>query len=449
MKMSNSELESVLKSMKKIFGGKYGLANKEYTSKKIEYQIYSDDNNSYCIGNTIPVYYSSVSSNDKRQYSGSGCSLDYRRSLVKAYGEFIERYSATNLDNINDKNVIFDSFNNLSKNYNCLSLKKLIHFDEKIYDNLETLYKKYSDDNLVTWVKGKDIVKNENILLPAQKVFLGMSLRKEEFPYIQWLSTGLACGSSKESAILGAVYEVIERDSFVLTWKLKLPGKKIIMDKIKNKDLIKLYNHIVKNLTGEDNLYIYDISRTEGVYTVLTFIKNCNKSSFGLVTAAASSIDIEKALLKSLEELCLTYKFCYRLLFENMDYKKLKKEEVDDLDKHLLYYSTGDRSNRFDFIFSSNEEIKLSEMNNFNNSLFESDLEYIISLFKENEKSIYIADTTKSEIKEIGLSVFRVIIPDYNDLEVNHMYKLNNNPRLLDYKNIYNREINDEPHPFP
>ena len=445
----NEEFNKVLKSMEKVYGEKYGLANIKYSSEKLERLTFSDAFDSYYIGNIIPMYYSYISKNDISQYKGSGCSLNYRKSLVKAYGEFIERYCASNFDNINDYCIVFDSYNNLSKKHSCLSLKKLIHFDEEIYGNKEFFYRKYTDDSCITWIKGNDIVKNKEIFLPAQKVFLGVNFKHEELPYIQWLSTGLACGDSRETAILGAVYEVIERDSFMLTWKLRLSGKKIVMDKIKNLDLSKLYNHIIKNLFGEDELHIYDISRTDGIYTVLTFINNSNPDSVGLVTAAASDIDIEKALLKSFEELCLTYRFSYILLLENFSNEYLRKEEVDDLDKHILYYTTGSRSNGLEFVDDENKVIKLSNMINFNYNSTKSDFEYLVSLFKKNNKSIYIADITSLEIKEIGLNVIKAIIADYNDLEIHHMCRLNNNPRLLKYKEIYKKEINDEPHPFP
>lgn len=445
----DDELDKILSAMEKVFGSKYGLANIMYSSENIERDFIPKDFINYYVGNLIPMYYSYVSNNEIEQYSGSGCSLNPKRSLIKAYGEFIERYSASKFESNNDE-IVVDSFNNLCKVHECLSMRELIHFDREVYGKQESFYSKYSDDSIIMWVKGTDLVKSRDVFLPAQKVFLGINLEYGELPYIQWLSTGLACGFGKERAILGALYEVIERDSFVLTWKLKLPGRKILMDRIENTDLLKLYNHITKSLLGEDELHIYDISRTDGIYTVLTFIKNDNSESFGLITSAAADIDIEKALLKSLEELCLTYKFAYRLFLQNYGCQKLSKEDVIDLDKHLLYYGTGSRSDSFDFICELNEEIKLSEMVGFiQDDTTKNHLEYLIKLFRDKNKSIYIYDLASPEIKEIGINVVRAIIPEYNDLEINHKYNLNDNPRLLEYREIYNREINDEPHPFP
>lgn len=445
-KYFHDEIDKVIQNMENICGSKYGISN-ERTSFDCENFLVFDEINTYCLGNVIPMYKTYISNSNYNEYTGAGCSLDKKRSLLKAYGEFIERYCGYDSDNVHDNKRVFDSYNNLKDKYNCLSLYELIDFDESIYDNDKNyIFSKYSDDKKISWIVGRDIISDEETMLPAQKVFLGMNLKNNEEMYIQWLSTGLACGSSFESSILSAIYEVVERDSFMLTWNLKLQGKSIIIDEIQDCRLKKLYNHITNNLVGEDQLFIYDISMTKGIYTVVTFIQNYNTNAFGLITSAASDVNIENALLKSLEELCLTQAFCYRKLLEN--HKVLSKEEVVDLDSHLEYYNSGNRAKNIDFI-KSNDYVNLSELNSYAQGTEREVLNYIIKLFKDMNTHIYVADITKPEIREIGLTVVRAIVDGYNDLYVSHQFRLNNNERLKKYQMMYNKTINDEPHPFP
>jgi ribosomal protein S12 methylthiotransferase accessory factor len=170
------------------------------------------------------------------------------------------------------------------------------------------------------------------------------------------MSTGLACGADYYQASISALFEVVERDSFMLTWLLKLAGTRIEIDSIQNPVLANLYKHICKYLVGEDHLHIYDISRTEGIYTVMTFIRNDNLDSFGLIVSSASHVNPEIALLKSLEELCQTQAFAYTKLIEdvNRTCQTMKEHEVTDLHRHTLYYSTGRRSHEIDFISTKN-----------------------------------------------------------------------------------------------
>ncbi len=446
IKYFNDEIDKVVQNMESIFGSKFGISNeKKFLST--ENMLVKDCMNTCYIGNIIPMYSSHIGNKNYGSWAGSGCSLDKKRSILKAYGEFIERYCGYDFDNIHDNKRVFDSYNNLKNSYKCLSLSELLDFDESIYDNNKNhIYSKYSDDKKISWIVGNDIISDEETLLPAQKVFLGINLKDNEEMYIQWLSTGLACGSSFESSVLSAIYEVVERDSFMLTWNLKLQGKRIIIDEIKDCRLKKLYNHIMNKLVGEDQLFIYDISQTNGVYSVITFIQNYNPNAFGLITSAASDVNMENALLKSLEELCLTQAFSYTKLFKH--HRILSKEEVVDLDSHLEYYNSGNRANNIDFI-KSNDYVKLSELSSYAQGTSKEVLQYIIKLFKNMNTHIYIADITKPEIREIGLSVVRAIIKEYNDLNVSHQFRLNNNERLKKYQMMYNKTINDEPHPFP
>ena len=240
----------------------------------------------------------------------------------------------------------------------------------------------------------------------------------------------------------------------MLTWLLHLSGKRIVVDKINDYQLAKLYKHIMTHIVGDDSLYIYDISRTEGIYTILTFIRNDNFNSYGLITSAASDIDPEHALLKSLEELCLTQEFGYSKLYESEQsmaaIQRMQKTDVRTLQAHLFYYGTGKNSHEFDFICDSSSSVHLSDMHSYVLSSDENDvLAYIIDLFNNLGTPIYSVDVTRREISECGLSVVKAIIPGYNDLDCSHSMRLLENKRLLQFQQKYNCPINDAPHPFP
>lgn len=444
------ELNSTLAAMERIYSPKYGLANKVVVTD-LEHATVSVGANTYTIGNVIPMFHVHVSNTQFNAWLGAGATLSRERSKVKAYGEFIERFCATNYGNDHLAETVFASCDELIKREQCLDFNELIHFEDHLYDNPEFPYARYYTHTPVSWVKGKDLLSGEDIWLPAQKVFLGMNLQHGEQRYDQWLSTGLACGKSCSQAVVGGLFEVVERDSFMLTWLLKLPGTRIVVDSIRTPALAELYDHICRHLAGEDRLYIYDISRTEGVYTVLTFIRNDNPHSFGLIVAAASHVSAETAVFKALEELCLTQAFAYRKLIgdEERAYQALKEHEVTDLHKHLLYYSTGRRSHEIDFISASSRQVQLSSMQDYCSGSDEEIMEYLAELFRKQDQRVCYADITRSEILECGFRVVRAIISGYNDLNLSHQFRRLKNKRLRQFKERYNAQINSAPHPFP
>lgn len=444
-------MTNVLEKMKLIFSCKYGLANLVSFNTEKEHIRVKNDSSFFTVGNVIPMYRTYVNStNAAFTRGGCGTALSKEKSQVKAFGEFIERFCGSNSFGDHDLQVEYNTYADQKKKGDCLDLFELIDFDDNAYNNHDIEIYRYTHDKVVSWVKGVEITNKRDAWVPAQKAFLGMRLLNGELPHLQWLSTGLACGSSYHRALIGGIYEVVERDSFMLTWQLRLHGTRIVIDQIKNPSLEKLYTHINNYIVGDDKLFIYDISRTNGIYTVLTFIRNDNPDSYGLITSAASDIDPEKALLKSLEELCSTQSFGYSTLLKGENIHLMEKTDVIDLHKHLFYYGTGRNSHEFDFIDDADLSINLSDMTRHAEGFEDSaTLAYIIDLFKKQKRPIYVVDVTRQEIAECGLYVARTVIPGYNDLEVSHNMRLLANKRLTEFKDMYKRAINDAPHPFP
>ena len=444
----------VLERMKCFFSPKYGIANNFFIEEMTHKQITRKNCGTLVIANVIPMYFTTVQNLILPFRGGSGASLSREKSQLKAFGEFIERFSATNVFDDHVLPLNYNTYENQCKLGNCLDLRELIDFDDSVYEQKNCPYFPYTHDENISWVKGVELTSGTPTWIPAQKAFLGIPFKNGEMPYVQALSTGLACGSSYEGAAVGGILEVVERDSFMLTWLLKLHGKRIIIDTAQDMELMDLYRHITTHLVGDDRLCIYDISRTEGVYTVLTFFRNDNPNSYGLVTAAASDIDPERALLKSLEELCLSQAFAYGKLFESNEsinqIQNMRREDVTNLHSHFLYYGTGKNSCEFDFVDNPDLCIPLSEMQRYTSAETDEErLLYLINLFKSQGLSVYSVDLTRPEVSECDLAVYKMIVPGYNDLDISHHFRLLSNRRLLTYQIQHHSTINDAPHPFP
>ena len=418
--------------------------------------IASMEDKNYMLGNVIPIFVSCIDDTGfadiKTSAAGGGASLIDMKSKLKACGEFIERHCGLFDKNSHISKIVFDSYDGLkTKGESCLCLSGLIPYEDSLYGDSSFPYKRYNPGFSTTWIKGIELTNNKDTWLPAQKVFYRYPHTEEDPSYIGGLSTGLACGSSYSHAALGAIYEVIERDSFMLTWLLQIPGKAIKMDAFSNTDLQALYNHICKYLIGEDKLFIYDISKTKGVYTVLTYIRNDLPNAYGLIVSAASHLNPEIALLKSLEELCQSQMFAYQYLSKDTtrECQNMKKEDIDTLHKNFFYYCTGRHSKNIDFISATGKHIPLSEMPNYAKPSNEDDLEHLIQLFRSEAQPVYIADATKAELSKSSLYVLKAIIPGYVDLNTSYKYRNQKCSRLQKYQEELGVEINNEPHPFP
>jgi len=451
MRKTSFITERTLERMERFYSPKYGLANVLTTNEKTP-SIESTEGNCLTVGNLVPICYNSVQvarAKTQNINMGSAVSLNRNRSRIKACGEYLERQPCTTDELAME--IMFDSYDNLKKKgYKCLDLKEMIPFEDHLYDDPSFPFPRYDTSCRISWMQGIELVNGVKTWIPAQKAVYS-SVHKDESLYIFQLSTGHACGSNFYQAAVGAIHEVIERDSFMLTWHLQIPGTSIEIDYCLNHELKELYDHIRKHLVREDKLYVYDISKTKGVYTILTFIRNDLPDAYGLIVTAASHTNPELAVFKALEELCQCQRFAYynRLGEQGNEYQQMEIKDITSLHKHFFYYCTGTRSKNINFMSQGNKHVRLSEMECYASDTDELVLTYLTQLFCQLEQPLYLVDTTKTEIQASGFHILKAIIPGYVDLEVTQLFKQINYSRLQKYQNALGRSINSSPHPFP
>ena len=443
-------------SFESYFSKKYGYANTLNHDESRNINVAISDC-SFILGGTIPINMTTVSNsnlidNSVGLSSGGGVSLCNEKSKIKAFGEFVERTCGVYNEHEHDVRIEYGSYEYmLSLGKNCINLNKLVSYSESLYNDSNFQYTRYQNNMPISWMEGVDVTTGDSVWLPAQKVFIVPPLMAEEGTHCGGISTGLACGSCYAQAARSAILEVIERDSLMITWLFKQPGIAIDVDKIQNNNLQTLYSHVMKHMTGEDKLYCFDISKTRGVYTILTFIRNELPSAYGLIISTASHANPEIALLKSIEELCQAHKFAYYNLYASNDRKlqQMEKNEIDDLHKHFFYYSSSRHNRNIDFIFSSGIRENLSNMQNYAKNSTKEDYAYLLELLYQKGNQIFIADVTKAMFRKRGILVLRALVPDYVDLTTNYHHRHQKNSRLDYFQALYKTEFNEEPHPFP
>lgn len=442
MKSTYSYEQEIVKKMLNLVSNKVGFISNVLTKKCL-----IDRKN--IIHGQIPNCYiswvdSSIAKDIGMNLGGSGASISKNRSIIKAIGEFIERYCALECTKI----IRHESIENIkAENIDYIDIRELLHFSDEQYQKEYFPFEKYNPEDKIYWVAGENLTSKKEVLIPVQKVYLNYSTDKKEKNYDTRLSTGLACGDSLENAIISGLYECIERDAFYLTWSCMLPGKKIILDNIKNCNLKKLLD--ILEIYSYGTLHIVDISLDTSVYTILTILENSN--GVGISVATASNLDPEVALLKSLEELVLTHSYTvdmYESKF-NSNYPDIKREDILELDQHLYYYINPKNNKIIEFITKNKKYVNLSELKSNNSGNTFTDLELIVNELNELGSQVVYSEITKEDIKHFGFRVVKVIATKLANIDVMYNARHLGNKRLMDIINSNNSKINEEPHPFP
>lgn len=380
--------------------------------------------------------YSAELSNDGLAYfyEGSGASINQKIAEECAIYEAIERYCGSKIPKklFKAKYKILDG--------KAINPHKLIPFSVFQYTH-EFSYRKFSSDLEIEWVKGCSLTKRVHVYIPAFAVYLGynrrMSLTQRFCPST---SCGLAIQRNFEGAITKGIFELIERDSAMLTWLERKSPLKIDLSSVKSKELKKFLKNIyLENLKAEVLLSTYDIPIPSVIGIIYSPKNTIPYVTFGL----SANVGVERSILKSLEE---------ALMVRNtLDYLQKKKKllypqkpfQVKTLLDHALYYAQPKTKRNWKFLLdgdlitvqSIEEKLKCS-------NLEEGTLEKLINLFKRLGYEVLVAELTTDLAKSMRSKCVRVIIPGLQTMEIDH------NIRFLDVRIGPRNIINNLPHPF-
>lgn len=219
----------------------------------------------------------------------SGAALNAKDAAFSAVGECIERFCSIPSG---EENITISKAINLPDEF-------IPPHSFEFYSNSQYLlpdfpFTKFTEDSRIGWIKViKTDSTKEEIFAPAATVFLPYMPRKELGEQLIWLpvSTGLSCGTTLDNAIKSGIYEVIERDAFMLSWLLGEKATKIDISDVSENDLAEMraYGESLKHVT------LLNITSDLSIPTVLGIF---HKPKEGLLVAAACRSTFREAIKK-------------------------------------------------------------------------------------------------------------------------------------------------------
>lgn len=373
-------------------------------------------------------------------YSGKGITKQHAKA--SALMESIERYCS--LPSTYSKSFIHGTYLELSKIY-----KKVLHPNE-VVEPVEPIYN--DKESIIDYVLGFDLLKNEDVLVPAQLVFSKFSAKSPSinvFPYSH--TNGLASGNVLEEAICHGLCEVIERDAISIAdlCSSSIPYSILenIIKSLKNVDYgLYLINQIPEDKFVDDSNIYPDVNISEIVeefepikFLVRKFtdagisllIKDITQKDIGISTFVASSIewitndygyfakgygthpDSRIALIRAITELSQTR--AVNIHGARDDLKKIQYRDNDEIYKRKWQFITSSSTHT-----NNNKNIAFSEIKTYIKKDILDDIKLILNkLKKAGLKRAIVVDLTNPNV---GIPVVRIIVPGLETFEVAKIY---------------------------
>ena len=301
-----------------------------------------------------------------------GVATTRKLAMAKAIGESIERYSSALFD---QQALPLESFRN--GKLNKISPDFFNYFSEEQFNNPDFPYAKFTQDTLVRWSPTINLSTFEEIHVPASAIWMPYFYDSEsgELPIMQPISTGLSAHCSLVEATLGGLLEVVERDSFSLTWQGCLSHPKIIIETLSDAN----YELVQRIEAAGHEVHLLNATTELGIPVILGVAFHERYPSPPFVVSAAAELNPEVAVRKALEELVHTRRYMREVQeFDEVFNVNEEWDKVAEQIHHLRLW--GDRAMlpKAQFLTRSEKRISFDSLPNLEQSTETKSLKHLV-----------------------------------------------------------------------
>ncbi|WP_242142395.1 MULTISPECIES: TOMM precursor leader peptide-binding protein [unclassified Bacillus cereus group] len=333
-----------------------------------------------------------------------------------------------------------------------------VHTDEH-YNRDGFPFKPFDPDHSQNWVWGYSLLQNRSVLVPESLAYYSLG-HKDAFVYET--SNGCAIGGSIEEAIFHGILEVIERDSFLLTWYAQLPLPRIDLRSSEDIEL-QLMMARMQAITGYE-LHVFNATMEHGIPSIWAIAKNTRKSGMNLVCAGGAHMDPVRAVKSAIHELA----GMLLIMDENLETNRKTYEQcledpylVTKMEDHSMLYGLPEAEERLQFLLDTHQPLQtFKEMNHLKsiNKNLTSDLSHLLTRLHHAGLDVIVVDQTVPLIEKNGLSCVKVLIPGMLPMTFGHhltritgLERVLTVPMKLGYvdQSLTFEQLNPHPHPFP
>ncbi len=327
------------------------------------------------------------------------------------------------------------------------------------YERPEFPFRPFDPDAETDWVWGYSFAQERPILVPQWLAYYNSPCRQD---FVYETSNGCALGGSLEEAILYGMLEVVERDSFLLTWYAQLPLPPLDPRSAVDRDLNLMMDRL-QAVAGFDVL-LFNTTTENGIPSIWAIAKNRKPRGMNLVCAAGAHPDPVRAAKGAVHELS-------GMLLTLNDKFETNREEyvrmlhdpslVRSMDDHSMLYALPEAEPRLHFLLEENRPLRTfgQEFDSppQHRDLTE-DLKMMIDRFRRLHMDVIVVDQTTPELRRNGLHCVKVLIPGmlpmtfgYHSTRLTGLERALRVPAQLGYKErpLRPEELNPHPHPFP
>lgn len=248
-----------------------------FVRKRAPFRIYIQD---------TPLHYIGIASLEKSLIKGVGVHQNFGRALFAALAEFIERYALSEAYSRTD--FMYADINTLREN-------RLRFLNSPSKSSAVEI----SDRQKINWVRCNSLSSpGEKVLIPAQMALWDYNTKEAREPFISESNvSGTAAWTSREGAIAFGIYELIERDAFLMHWLKKITPPRIDVTTLRDPEFKNL-----GDLAQKQGLEIYIMDITSDIPVPSFLVALIDKNARIIHRGFSANLDPVSAIKKAFYE---------------------------------------------------------------------------------------------------------------------------------------------------
>jgi ribosomal protein S12 methylthiotransferase accessory factor len=293
------------------------------------------------------------------------------------------------------------------------------------------------------WAPGVDLSRKREVFVPVE-LFAGVHSGTNDAQMCMSYSTGCAAGPTYERALLGGLYEAVERDGFMFHWMTRVAPPALSPQRLRG--LLPSRLDVLLDYPCVD-IALRWLRTDVALPCVGCFVRPTHGRGFAVGAACHSDwrVAVEKALVEAFHTLNWTVDL------DRWRKAPLPKNEVADFKDHVRFYLEPERQEDLQFLVNGNVDATDAFLAAFDGCT-PTLAECVADLAALGYRTVAV-DRTGEDLESVGIYVTHVIVPGLQPLHVGLGIEHCDTRRLETLCGKLGvrmpATLNMSPHPFP
>lgn len=402
-----------------------------------------------------PVIYQALLSHfdfkkaDWHERAAVGKGTTEAEAIAGAIGEAVEHYCALQFDKNDVHKVALGDVGQQA-----VSPLECVLYSESQYSRRGFPYTRPEAKSEIGWLAARELPDDHEVMVPASLVYLNYYREMPEPHLCANTSNGLAAGPHLDYAMLNGLYELVERDAFMITWMNKLPVPRVDFSAL---DGLAHSVHAHYQRFGIE-LEVVNMTLDLPIYVMMAVAVDRSSGGPAAVVGLGCNLDPVVALNKALLEVCQAHPGEVRRYLEEPPRDRLSSfQDVRTLEDHSAFFAVPERLAELSFLLDGDRTQHIQDLASHSHGNLKADLDHCIRLLREAQSRVLYVDLTTPDVAQFGLRVVRMIATGLQPIHFGfgeerlggrRLYEV---PRSLGYALTLRTEqdLNPCPHPLP